>query len=181
MTESLQRLVDTIVAATTGLPTPAVLSAWQPELSGTLDIRIRDNGSWEHEGDAIAREGLLRLFASLLRREADGEYYLVTPAEKWRIRVDRHALQGIDCDTDGYNGSAIWYVLLNTGGRCRIGGENKLHPVGDAGEPFALLPNGLSAQITRPAWYRLIEAASIEDDCAFIISGGERIELGRVD
>ena len=181
MPEALQRLVDSIVAATPGLPSPATLANWSPELSGDLPIRIRENGAWEHEGDPITREGLIRLFASLLRRESDGEFYLVTPVEKWRITVDRHPLQGIDCDVTGRNGSSTWYVLLNTGGRCQLGGGNRFFPSGTAGEPYTELPNGLTAQITRPAWYRLVEAASIEDNAAFVLSGGERIDLGTVD
>lgn len=181
MAESLQNLVDSIVAATPGLPTPGTLAQWRPALSGDLPIQIRSNGDWEHEGDLIRREGLIRLFASILRREEDGHFYLVTPVEKWRIVVDRHPLQAIDCDCVGCNGSSTWYALLNTGGRCQLGGNNRLCIAGDSGEPYTELPNGLTAQLTRPAWYRLVEAASIEDDLAFIVSAGERIELGGID
>ena len=59
------------------------LDLWQPDLSGDIDIRIDREGRWYHEGDEIKRESLVQLFASILRREEDGEYYLVTPAEKW--------------------------------------------------------------------------------------------------
>ena len=64
------------------------LHLWQPELSGTIDIVIRRDGSWIHEGTQIKRFALVRIFASILRREEDGEYYLVTPVEKWRLRVE---------------------------------------------------------------------------------------------
>lgn len=180
MAESLQGLVDTIVSATAGLPDPDTLAAWQPGLSGDIDILIRADGSWEHAGDTIAREGLVRLFASLLRREDDGAYYLVTPVEKWRIRVERHALQGVDCVHRGNNGDGAWHVLLNTGGQCRLGGERKLTPASGTEAPWVSLPNGLSAQITRAAWYRLIDAAQVDDERAFIISGGEVIDLGAI-
>ena len=206
MAEELQGLVDSIVASTAGLPDPATLASWEPALSGDIDIVIRSDGSWWHGGSPIAREGLVRLFASLLRREADGAYYLVTPVEKWRIRVERHALVAVDCDRTGHNGDGTWFVLLNTGGRCRLGGPYRLHvqgvenarfgsgaddraPAGnaatDAGtehtQPWVNLPNGLTAQLTRAAWYRLTEAASIRDGRAFIISAGETIDLGAVD
>ncbi|WP_439107557.1 DUF1285 domain-containing protein [Congregibacter sp.] len=174
MAETLQNLLNSIVSATAGLPEPEVLARWSPALSGDIDICIRADGSWTHEGSPINREGIVRVFASLLRRENDGDYYLVTPAEKWRIRVERHALVGIDCECV----EDSWQLLLNTGGRCSIGGDQRLHVAGDAGEPFVELPNGLSAQITRAAWYRLMDAAVITDDRAYILSAGEEIFLG---
>ncbi len=178
MADSLRYLVDSIVAATPGLPDPDTLASWSPEISGDLPLVIRSDGSWWHEGTRIQREGLVRLFASLLRREGDGKHYLVTPAEKWRVEVERHALLGIDCDVTGSNGSSVWYVLLNTGGRCRIGGENQLHGEGEHGEPYVELPNGLTAQITRAAWYRLINAATIDGDRVYITSQGRNVDLG---
>lgn len=181
MAKTLQGLVNTIVSATSGLPDPTALASWSPELSGEIDIRILADGSWTHEGSPIQREGLVRVFASLLRREPDGQYYLLTPAEKWRIQVERHALLAIDCERTGDNGEGVWQVLLNTGGRCRIGGEYTLHSAGRDGEPYVELPNGLTAQITRSAWYRLLDAAELEDGRAFIFSGGDKVILGATD
>lgn len=198
--KELQGLVDTIVAATAGLPSPATLAAWQPALSGDIDIRIGRDGTWWHEGSPILREGLVRLFASLLRREGDGEYYLVTPVEKWRIQVERHALQVVDVnqitdpkgvDKGESDNPRVWEVLLNTGGRCTLDASHRLHvPAGqnaernDGGQedesPFVNVPSGLTAQLSRPAWYRLVEAATVEDDIAFIESAGVRHELGSI-
>lgn len=200
----LQGLVDSVVAQTSGLPPAEIVRSWQPALSGDIDIRIRSDGAWEHEGSPIHREGLVRLFASLLRRESDGEYYLVTPVEKWRIAVERHPLVVIDCEfwsagaADGATGEASgtahsaensrsderagrWVALLNTGGRCQIGGENQLTAEGEAGEPYLTLSSGLSAQITRAAWYRLIESAVQERAELVIYSGEERIRLGSLE
>lgn len=180
----LQALVDSIVSSTAGLPDPATLASWNPALSGDIDLRIRADGTWLHLGDPIRREGLVRLFASLLRREENGEYYLVTPIEKWRIRVDRHALQAVDFDCTGTNGDAIWYALLNTGGRCHLGGAYHLHaPASDdpgSTAPWMELPNGLTAQLTRAAWYRLVNDASTAGDRALIISAGVEIDLGAI-
>jgi len=190
MAHALQGLVDSIVAATAGLPDPETLATWNPELSGDLDMVITRDGRWLHAGAPIQREGLVRLFASLLRREADGAYYLVTPVEKWRIRVERHALLVIDCDHRGSNGDGTWVALLNTGGRCRIGGRFSLHTPdgqshdagGDEGAiPWLDLPNGLTAQLTRSAWYRLVESATVtEDGRAILISAGVTIDLGSI-
>ena len=172
----IQGLVDSVVAQTTGLPDPETLASWQPPLSGDIAIRILRDGSWQHDGEPIVREGLVRLFASLLRRESDGHYYLVTPAEKWRIQVDRHALVVIDCEREAVSGQ--WQALLNTGGVSRVGGGYALHGSGDAGEPWLEVPSGLSAQISRAAWYRLVDAADEDGGELVLQSGAERIVLG---
>lgn len=174
----LQGLVDTVVAQTAGLPAPDTLARWDPPLSGDIPIHIHRNGEWEHDGAPIAREGLVRLFAALLRREADGDYYLLTPAEKWRITVERHPLLVIDCTRVDGPGGGAWEALLNTGGRCRLGADIRLHGEGDDGEPYIDIPNGLTAQFTRAAWYRLVEAATQEGAELVIYSRGERLPLG---
>ncbi len=191
MAQALQGLVDSIVAATSGLPDPETLAAWNPALSGDIDLHIARDGTWTHDGSPIQREGLVRLFASLLRREDDGDYYLVTPAEKWRIQVERHPLLVVDFDRTGSKGDAVWYALLNTGGRCHLGGEHTLHTTltsaegqsgraGDGAAPWMDLPNGLSAQLTRAAWYRLVDDAEIGEGRASITSAGVVIDLGPI-
>ena len=64
---------------------------WSPPVSGDIDIRIDREGHWYHEGTRIVREPLVRLFASILWYE-NGDYYLVTPVEKWRIQVEEAPL-----------------------------------------------------------------------------------------
>ena len=54
------------------------LHLWHPPLSGDIPIVISTDGSWFHEGGRIERDSLVRLFASILRREEDGDYYRVT-------------------------------------------------------------------------------------------------------
>lgn len=181
MAERLQSLVNSIVSATAGLPDPDTLASWDPPFSGDIDILVAKDGRWFHDGELIHREGLVRLFASLLRKEDDGAYYLLTPVEKWRMRVERHALQVIDCErTQAAGGGDIWQALINTGGRCTIDHLHPLHAEGEHGEPYMNLPNRLSAQLTRAAWYRLVDAASVESGVAFIDSNGARIDLGSV-
>ena len=53
-----------------------------------FDIRIAADGNWFHEGGLIGKPALVKLFASVLHREADGSYWLVTPVERGRITVD---------------------------------------------------------------------------------------------
>src|SRR5205823_8293705 len=61
---------------------------WNPAHCGEIDIRIARDGTWFHQGSPIARRELVRLLSTILRREPDGHYYLVTPAEKMRIAVE---------------------------------------------------------------------------------------------
>ena len=72
---------------------------WNPPFSGDLDILIKKNGVWFHEGEPIVKGSLVRLFSSLLKCEGD-EYFLVTPVEKWRIQVEDRPLQVISIDMD---------------------------------------------------------------------------------
>ena len=91
------------------------LQLWNPPFSGDIPIRISATGTWYHEEGEITRESLVRLFASILRREEDGEYYLVTPAEKWRIDVALHPLMVIDVEQSGADSEREISAKLNTG------------------------------------------------------------------
>src|SRR5690606_29155449 len=85
-----QHPLDSISAQVSAQDAPKGLppvDKWNPPLSGDLDMQIRRDGSWWYQGTPIERPALVRLFASILKREGD-DYFLVTPVEKWRIRVD---------------------------------------------------------------------------------------------
>src|ERR1700728_3008032 len=101
MTEGVGGLEGVIAAAKQapgrGLP-PVHL--WNPTHCGDIDIVIRRNGLWFHEGTPIGREGLVRLFSTVLRKDPDG-FHLVTPAEKLRIQVEDAPFIAIRVDRDG--------------------------------------------------------------------------------
>ena len=81
-----EALIEAAKAQSDGKTYPPV-EKWHPEYCGEMDMVIRADGSWWHEGTRITREPLVRLFASILRQDEDGETYLVTPVEKIRIEV----------------------------------------------------------------------------------------------
>ena len=148
------------------------LHLWDPALSGDIDIRINAQGDWYHEGTRITRESLVQLFASILRREADGDYYLVTPGEKWRMTVERHALMVTDIDSREDGAGSTLVATLNTGRHIVIDEDHSLFLDPDAGEVAALrLNHGLTALFTRAAWYRLIEMAETQSGSAVLRSG----------
>jgi hypothetical protein len=149
------------------------LESWNPPLSGDIDIEIRADGSWWHEGTPIPRPAIVRLFASILRREDDGDYYLVTPVEKWRLRVEAHPLVVTDVDCEGAGEQRLCRVTLNTGEQVPIDNHHPLFLDSRRGGAAGVrLPHGLSAVCNRAAWYRLVEAAGQEDGRAGIVSGG---------
>ncbi len=54
---------------------------WNPENCGISGMRIARDGTWYHEGSPIGRQAMVRLFSTILRREPDGSFVLVTPVE----------------------------------------------------------------------------------------------------
>jgi uncharacterized protein len=132
------------------------LHLWHPELSGDIPIVISADGTWYHDGDPILRESLVQLFASILRREEDGEYYLVTPVEKWRLQVELHPLLVTDVTSE--QGALL--LTLNTGKQVRVGEEHSLFLEPRRENVAGVeLWHGLTALFSRSAWYRLVEMA----------------------
>lgn len=161
------------------------LHLWHPDLSGDIDILIGADGTWFHEGEPIRRQALVNLFASILRREADGEYYLVTPVEKWRLRVERLPLLIVDFDLRG-QGSAdqVLSVVTNTGRRYVVGKAHPLYlPEPEEGIeqeiPAVSLEHGLAALFNRAAWYRLAAVCEERDGVAGIASDGLFFPIAR--
>lgn len=154
------------------------LNLWHPALNGDIPIRINTQGTWFHKGSRIERESLVRLFASILRREDDGEYYLVTPSEKWRVVVESHPLLVIDIDVLVVAGVQILEATLNTGRRIVVSEQHPLFLDAAVGDTVALsLPFGLTAICTRSAWYRLVDLAEPEDGHLTLRSGAFALRL----
>lgn len=154
------------------------LHLWHPSLSGDIAIRIAADGSWYHDGALIRRESLVRLFASILRREADGEYYLVTPAEKWRIQVELHPLLVTDIADVGEEGAPLLQATLNTHRNIAIDAQHAffLEPA-VGGIPAVRLDHGLTALLTRAAWYRLADMAQERNGIPTVVSGDYQFAL----
>lgn len=147
------------------------LHLWCPDFSGDIPIVIASDGTWFHEGDPILRESLVRLFASILRREKDGEYYLVTPTEKWRLEVEMHPLVVTDVEMDG----DLLSLTLNTGRKLQAGDGHPLFLEPRLDDVAAVhLWHGLTAIFSRNAWYRLVDLA---DEHGTLHSGAYHFSL----
>ncbi|MDX2464032.1 MAG: DUF1285 domain-containing protein [Porticoccus sp.] len=155
---------------------------WHPALSGLMDIRIAADGTWYHEGDAIQRLSLVKLFSSILKREGD-EYFLVTPIEKWQIRVDEVPFVAVILEVVGKGSSNQALVFTCITGDIAIAGKD--HPIRveiDAvtGEPspYILLRSNLEAKICRSAYYQLAELAVPSGEDAYTVSSqGEQFQF----
>lgn len=154
------------------------LHLWHPDCNGDIPIVINAQGDWFHDGDKIERASLVSLFASLLRREDDGEYYLVTPHEKWRIKVDQHPLLITDISTLAGVDGPILEACLNTSKQVRIDEAHPLFLDQKVGGIAAMrLPHKLTALCTRSAWYRLVNMAETAEGSLVLRSGRYEFRL----
>ncbi|MAD44013.1 MAG: hypothetical protein CMI02_10605 [Oceanospirillaceae bacterium] len=148
---------------------------WNPPLSGDMDMLIRKDGVWLHEGDPIKREKLVRLFASILKKEGD-DYFLVTPVEKWRIRVEDRPLlvQLIDHQAEGIQ------VVTNGGDAFVLGKDHPLRmsELDGVGVPEVHVRHNLWARFSRNAFYQLSAMAEETEQGVCIKSGGEVFVIG---
>ena len=134
---------------------------WNPAHCGEIDIVIRRDGSWAHEGSPIGREALVRLFSTVLRRDPDG-FHLVTPVEKMRITVEDAPFIATRVDRSG---EALRFTT-NVGDEVEAGPDNAIRvEIGDDGTPRPCLHVrcGLEARIARPVYYELVEMARERD------------------
>lgn len=138
------------------------VDSWQPTHVGQMDLTIAADGRWLHEGAEITRPRLVRLLSTLLRREADGHYYLVTPAEKQRIHVTDHPFIIVDADWE--EAASCCWLTTNVGDRLPLDAEHRLRVT--ATPDGALVPEvavrfGLSARLGRNSYYRLVDQAAL--------------------
>ena len=154
-----------------------------------MDLRIARDGTWLHEGASFQREALVRLFASILRRDEDGHYYLVTPVEKWRIRVDDAPFLAVRLDATGQGLNQILTFATNVGDVVVAGPEHPLmveyRTPGGEPAPYLHVRGRLRALLTRAVFLELVELG--EERLADqgrdygVWSQGRFFSLGRLD
>ncbi len=170
----IDELFNTLTAREQSKQRPP-LHLWQPENTGTIDIRIDGEGRWYHEGTLIERQPLVDLFATILRREGD-VYYLVTPAEKLRIEVADAPFLAVDMDVRGTGVDAQLLFTTNVGDFVIADAEHALTMRGQA--PYLRVRDELDARLTRSVYYRLVDYAAEEQGAAYVYSNGARFCLG---
>ncbi|MBV0891646.1 DUF1285 domain-containing protein [Paracoccus sp. Z118] len=155
---------------------PPPVHLWNPDYCGEMDLTIRADGTWVHEGRPIARPEMVKLFASILKREGD-RFFLVTPVEKLGITVEDAPFLAVDAEI----GADRITFTTNTGDEVTAGPQNpiRVDERDGAPRPYVHVRRGLDALIDRKTFYRLVDAAQVDaEDRLVLRSDGATFVLG---
>ncbi len=158
---------------------------WNPDFCGDIDMEIKRNGQWFYLGTPINRAPLVKLFSSVLRRDEDDCYYLITPVEKVRIRVEDAPFLITTVERLEREGQYYLQMTTQTGDIVVAGSE---HPVwleyrGDEPSPYIHVRDRLHALIGRNAYYQMIDwglsrAGADGREEMVVESAGEQFVIG---
>ncbi len=132
---------------------------------GDLDMRIARDGTWFYRGSPIGRLPLVKLFASVLRRDADGRYWLVTPAERGRIEVEDVPFLAVALTVEGSGHNQRLIFRTNLDEFVTAGPDKPLRvetAVSGEPAPYIQVRDNLEARIARPVFYDLVELGTEE-------------------
>lgn len=134
---------------------------WNPTHCGDSEMRIARDGTWFHQGSPIGRETMVRLFSTILRREADGSYVLVTPGEKLDIAVEDAPFVAVEVKSEGSGETRRLAFRLNTGDFVVAGPDNALRfeDKADGPHPYLHVRGGMEALVARSVYYELANLA----------------------
>ncbi len=174
----MSQAFDDLVALVGSSRLPPV-DKWNPTRTGEIDIRIRGDGVWFHEGREITRTSISKLFSTVLVRE-DEKYFLTTPYEKLRICVDDAPFVVVDYESKG-NGRDQSVVVKTNFDECVF--LDAEHPIfmrvrNTSVVPYVAIRSGLEAVVNRSVYYRMAEElVTICEDEFAIWSCGTRFVL----
>lgn len=177
MSASLAALVARAERAGKGAPP---VEHWNPAHCGDSDMVIRRDGSWTYQGSPIARPALVRLFSSVLRKDDDGQTYLVTPMEKLGITVEDAPFLAVEMSRDpgedeGADSPRLTF-RTNVGDVVAAGPDHPLRFAVDAEggfTPYLRVRGRLEAKLTRPLAFELVDFVELgADGSGMVRSGG---------
>ncbi len=160
-----------------------------PQLCGDIDMRIGRDGTWFYHGSPIGRKPLVKLFAGVLRRDEDGEFWLETPIEKCRIRVDDAPFTAVEMFVEGAGRDRRISFRTNLDEKVMVDAAHPIRVVLDQDtaepSPYVGLRDGLEALIVRAVFYDLVEIGeeAVIDGAAVlgVWSGGTFFTIGPVE
>jgi uncharacterized protein len=166
----LKGLSDVVKAK--GLP-PVHL--WNPPFCGDIDMRIAADGLWYYMNSPIGRMPLVKLFASILRRDGE-DYFLITPVEKCGIRVDDAPFMAIRMRVEGQGANQLIYFETNVDDEVCVGPEHPLRVADEAGtgglKPYVLVRANLEALVVRALFYDLVALGEVQGEWFGVWSSG---------
>ena len=141
------------------------LDQWHPKHCGKMDLKIKANGEWWHEGQLVKRQALLDLFSKVLWKE-DGKFYLKTPVEQIEIEVEDEPLLINHVDQIEIDGKS--YLQVSTTNQDVVI-VDETHPIfmrEYAGElrPYVHIRFGINALIHRQSFYHLVNYGSLSEN-----------------
>lgn len=158
---------------------PPPVHLWNPPFCGDLDMRIAADGTWFYLGTPIGRPALVRLFASVLKRE-DGQYFLVTPVEKVGIRVEDAPFVAVELLTEGEDAGVLRF-RTNVDDMVTCDAEHTLRFEPEAGtgglKPYLHVRRDLWAKVTRALFYDLVargEEREVDGVPMFGVASGDQ-------
>ncbi len=153
---------------------PAPTHLWNPPFCGEMNLVIRKDGVWVHEGSPIERKELIKLFASILCIEDDGCYYLISPQEKIRIKVDQYPFLVTEMEVIGSEQKQTILFTTNIGEHFELREHNPITIEFDNPEclPFVHIRDGLQAGICRSVYYRLADLIVSKEEKVGVWSAG---------
>lgn len=176
---SLQDLMNALADTSDG---ERPVERWNPDYCGEMDLIIKSDGSWWHEGSRITRRGMVELFASVLRKDADGRTYLVTPVEKLGVQVERAPFLAVRVDATGKGEAQRLFFKTNLDETVEAGPDNPVRVETDSKtmepDPYVTVRGRLEAAINRAVFYDLVELAVERDDVLGVWAGGAFFPLG---
>jgi hypothetical protein len=135
---------------------------WNPPSCGDIDMRIARDGTWFYMGTPIGRKPMVKLFSSIIRRDADA-YFLVTPVEKVGIQVDDAPFVAVSLRVEGQGEAQLLCFTSNTDDEVEAGAEHLLRfaldPLTQEPSPYVLMRSNLEALIVRSVFYQLVDLA----------------------
>lgn len=142
---------------------------WHPDNCGDIGMEIRKDGSWWHEGSKIGRERLVKLFSRILRKDDDGEIYLVTPYEKIIVAVEDAPFLAVRVDQLEQAGTDQTLAFTTNLGDVTVAGADtplrvELDPETQEPAPYILVRGDLEAKLTRAVYYELANLAVESQD-----------------
>ena len=164
---SLEQVLKTIAPDGIDGKLPPV-HLWNPSHCGDIQMEIRADGSWWHEGTRIGRERLVKLFSRILRKYPDGHIYLVTPYEKVIVHVADAPFLAVRVDCVGAPGPEQTLVFKTNLGDVTLAGPDaplrvETDPETESPSPYVLVRGGLEAKLTRPVFYELANLAVADE------------------
>jgi uncharacterized protein len=139
---------------------PPPVERWNPPFCGDLDMRIATDGTWFYLKTPIGRPALVKLFASVLKREGD-RYFLVTPVEKCGITVDDAPFLAVELKIEHGEAGQVLHFRTNVDDWVVCGPQHALRFEPEAGtgglKPYLHVRRDLWAKVTRALFFDLVE------------------------